>query len=331
MRVLAKRRSRLILAALLFIVGCVVANVALAQDGGWTATRRGEEGKDLNAVFFADSKRGWVAGDNGFVSRTEDGGATWAQQPIGTNEAINDIYFRNKDDGYILAGNRIFNTRNGGERWSEIRSFSADEYGGATPELYSIRFSGKKRAWIVGSASRRDVVVDSLLIYTDDGGASWLRQRVPTKEELIHVDFVSDQRGWAVGASGTILHTEDGGKTWILQSPNTKVTLYHVDFRNDRVGWAVGERGTILRTTDGGESWFAVEAPVRNTLLSVQFVDEEQGWIVGRGGTILRSGDGGKTWVQQESQTKQNLYALFLEKKNGWAVGGNGMVLQYPR
>jgi photosystem II stability/assembly factor-like uncharacterized protein len=331
MRVLAERKSRLILAALLFIVSFGVANVAPAQEGGWTATRRGEQDKDLNAVFFADSKRGWVAGDNGFVSHTEDGGATWAQQPLGTNEAVNDIYFRNKDDGYILAGNRIFNTRNGGERWSELRSFSADEYGGATPELYSIRFSGKKRAWIVGSVSRRDVVVDSLMVYTDDGGASWLRQRVPTKEELIHVDFVSDQRGWAVGASGTILHTEDSGKTWTLQSPNTKVTLYHVDFRNERVGWAVGERGTILRTTDGGESWFAVEAPVRSTLLSVQFVDEEQGWIVGRGGTILRSGDGGQTWIQQESQTKQNLYALFVEKKNGWAVGGGGMVLQYPR
>jgi photosystem II stability/assembly factor-like uncharacterized protein len=307
-----------------------MASVALAQ-GGWTATRRGEEGKDLNALFFADSKRGWIAGDNGFVSRTEDGGATWAQQPIETNEAINDIYFRTKDEGYILAGNRIFKTRNGGAQWSEVRRFSADEYGGATPELYSLRFSGKKRAWIVGSISRRDAVVDSLLVYTDDSGASWLRQRVPTKEELIHVDFVSDQKGWAVGASGTILHTQDGGKTWTLQASGTKGTLYHVDFRNERVGWAVGERGTILRTSDGGESWFAVEAPVRSTLLSVQFVDDEQGWIVGRGGTILRSEDGGKTWVQQESQTKQNLYALFVEKKNGWAVGGSGMVLQYPR
>lgn len=331
MRLVYERRSRLILAALLFIATfCAASSAAVAQNG-WTATRRGEEGKDLNAVFFADQKRGWVAGDNGFVSRTEDGGRTWAQQPIATNEAINDIYFRSKDDGYILAGNRIFNTRNGGAEWQEIRHFSADEFGGAQPELYSLRFSGKKRAWIVGSASRRDVVVDSLLIYTDDGGTSWVRQRVPTKEELIHVDFVSDQRGWVVGSSGTILHTEDGGQNWTLQRSNTNATLYHIDFRNERTGWAVGERGTILRTTDGGESWFPVDMTVRSTLLSVQFVDDEQGWIVGRGGVILRSEDGGKTWVRQESQTKQNLYALFVDKKNGWAVGGNGMVLQYER
>ncbi|HEX8142730.1 MAG TPA: YCF48-related protein [Pyrinomonadaceae bacterium] len=328
MRQKGERRRRLIVAALLLMAASVVAGAA---QEGWQATRRGEAGKDLNAVFFADQKRGWVAGDNGFVSRTEDGGVNWSQQPIETNEAINDIYFRGKDEGYVLVGSRIFGTRNGGERWQELRRFSAADFGGGEPELYSLRFSGKKKGWIVGSVSRRDVVVDSLLIYTDDGGASWIRQRVPSKVELIHVDFTNDQRGWAVGSSGTILHTENGGQTWTQQRSGTNATLYHVDFRNERVGWAVGERGTILRTTDGGESWFPVSVPVRSTLLSVQFVDDEQGWIVGRGGTILRSDDGGKTWVSQESRTKQNLYALFFDKKNGWAVGGDGTVLQYVR
>jgi photosystem II stability/assembly factor-like uncharacterized protein len=47
---------------------------------------------------------------------------------------------------------------------------------------------------------------------------------------------------------------------------------------------------------------------------------------------ILRSGDGGQAWVQQEgTRTKENLYALFIEKKNGWAVGSNGVVMQYER
>jgi photosystem II stability/assembly factor-like uncharacterized protein len=326
MRQKCGKRYRLLSAALLFLV--TLAPAAQAQDG-WTPARRGEEGKDLNTVFFADQKRGWIAGDNGFVSRTEDGGKSWSQQPLETNEAVNDIYFRGKDEGYLLAGSRIFITRDGGRKWQESRRFSAEEFGGAELELYSIRFSGKKKGWIVGSVSRRDVVVDSLLIYTDDGGVSWLRRRAPSREELIHVDFTSDQRGWAVGASGTILHTADGGESWTVQRSGTNATLYHVDFRNERVGWAVGERGTILRTTDGGESWFPVNAPVRSTLLSVQFVGEDQGWIVGRGGTILRSDDGGKTWLSQESRTKQNLYALFVDKKNGWAVGGDGTVLQY--
>jgi photosystem II stability/assembly factor-like uncharacterized protein len=298
---------------------------------GWTGVQRGQPGKDLNAVYFADTKRGWIAGDSGFVNYTSDGGRSWTPQTIETKDAINDVFFRNKDNGYVVAGNSIFSTDDGGRTWREIRRYFASDFGGALPELYSVRFSGKKKGWVVGSISRDDLVVDSLVLYTNDGGTSWQRQRLPTKEELIHVDFVSEKRGWIVGDGGTILHTEDGGDTWTPQNSHVKATLYHVDFRNDRIGWAVGKQGTILRTTDGGETWFTVEPLVRNTLLSVQFVDETDGWIVGRGGVILRSEDGGATWVRQESNTKQNLYALFLDKENGWAVGGDGIVLKYVR
>jgi hypothetical protein len=86
-----------------------------------------------------------------------------------------------------------------------------------------------------------------------------------------------------------------------------------------------------LRTDDGGQTWARVESPAHSTLLSVQFVSEDEGWIAGRGGVILRSGNGGRTWVEQESTTKQNLYALFINKKNGWAVGSDGLMLRYER
>lgn len=305
-------------------------SIVQAQQG-WVTARSSATGKDLNAVSFSDSKHGWVAGDGGFVSRTTDGGVTWTPETVATKDSINDIYFRNKDDGFLVAGSSIFQTNNGGQDWQEIRRYFASDFGGATPELYSIRFSGKKRGWVVGSISKNDVVVDSLIIYTNDGGKSWQRQKVPTKQELIHVAFADEKRGWIVGVGGTILHTDDGGETWAEQLSKTKATLYHVDFRNERMGWTVGERGTILRTTDGGLTWLPAEAQIRNTLLSVAFPDENVGWAVGRGGVILRSDDGGKSWVQQQSKTKQNLFALFIDKKRGWAVGGGGLILQYER
>jgi photosystem II stability/assembly factor-like uncharacterized protein len=65
--------------------------------------------------------------------------------------------------------------------------------------------------------------------------------------------------------------------------------------------------------------------------LSVQFINEDDGWIIGRGGVILRSSDKGATWVEQESGTKQNLYALYFDKKLGWAVGSKGLILRYQR
>jgi photosystem II stability/assembly factor-like uncharacterized protein len=316
---------------MLALAALFVTTICQAQSGGWTARKVGLGAKDLNAVYFVDAKRGWVGGDGGLLNYTDDGGATWVERPLGTDHAINDIYFVGKDTGFVLAGGSIFGTNDGGHSWRESHKFSPSEFAGATPELYSLRFNGKKRAWVVGSASRGDDIVGSILAITRDGGANWLILRTLTQQELIHIDFVDDKRGWIVGAGGAILHTDDSGESWTNQNSGTRVTLYHVDFRNERQGLAVGERGTILRTEDGGRTWNKIDSPARSTLLSVQFVGEDEVWIVGRGGVILRSGNGGQTWVEQESNTKQNLYALFINKKNGWAVGKAGLMLKYER
>ncbi|MFL6229458.1 MAG: YCF48-related protein [Pyrinomonadaceae bacterium] len=305
----------------------------LAQ-GGWVGARAGQAGRDLNTVYFANDKRGWIAGDAGVVFRTEDGGRTWARQPSGVEESVNDIYFRDKDEGYLLAGNQILTTDNGGALWHAAHTFASAEFDGASPDLYSVRFATKKRGWVVGSLSRGSDVVDSLVLYTDDGGMSWQRRIVPARVELLHLDFDGEKRGWIVGDRGIILHTEDAGATWTKQDSNTTATLYHVEFDDYENGWAVGERSTILRTNDGGKSWTQVRSAVTGTgatLSSVSFVNKDEGWIVGRRGLILRSSDGGRTWLRQESKTTEHLFALFFKGKTGWAVGGDGMVLQYER
>src|SRR5712691_6851567 len=97
--------------AMLFLVAFAFS--AKAQQG-WTATRVGPAGRDLNTVFFLDNKRGWVGGDGGFRARTDDGGTSWVPQKVDTADAINDIYFRDKEIGFVLAGNAIFSTRDDG-------------------------------------------------------------------------------------------------------------------------------------------------------------------------------------------------------------------------
>ena len=138
---------------------------------GWTSKRIGSGGKDLNAVYFTDAKHGWVGGDSGFLCHTEDGGATWAERSIGTGRSINDVYFVSKDAGFVLAGGSIFSTDDAGQTWREARKFSPSEFADSEPELYSLRFNGKKRGWVVGSVSRGDTIVGSILAITRDGGA----------------------------------------------------------------------------------------------------------------------------------------------------------------
>jgi len=321
-----RKSTPLLAAILLFFIA-----VPIRSQQGWIATQVAPPGQDLNTVYFLDNKRGWIGGDNGFLSRTEDGGHTWVKQLVQTTAGINDIYFRDKDAGFLIAGNAIFATHDNGVRWSEVRRFPPREFDGAEVELYSVRFSSKKKGWVVGSVSKREHVIDSILLYTDDAGATWKRQRTPSRLELIHIEFASDKRGWISGAEGTILATVDGGQTWVKQGSGTTATIFHVDFRSDKRGLAVGEHGTILRTSDGGVTWTPVILKTRSTILNVQFITDDNGWAVGRGGTILRTDDAGLNWIEQESGTKQNLYGLYFVKKIGWAVGGNGMLLRYEQ
>jgi photosystem II stability/assembly factor-like uncharacterized protein len=303
--------------------------IAIAQSG-WNVSRLTSSGRDLNTVYFSDSKRGWIGGDEGFLTHTEDGGASWVEQRIDTkHHAINDIYFANKEVGFALAGDMIFRSGDGGRSWQESYKISPTAVRGATAELYSLRFNGKKKGWVVGSLARGDTVIGSVLAITRDSGTTWQMLEAGTQQELIHIDFVDDERGWIVGAGGAILHTEDAGETWKRQESGVSETLYHVDFRNSKQGIAVGERGTILSTEDAGQTWTKVFSPARATLLSVQFVSEDNVWIVGRSGVILRSADGGRAWLEQESGTRQNLYALFINKKEGWAVGSDGLLMRY--
>ena len=317
---------------------CLWAGVGAAQNV-WQSLSQGPEDADLSAVFFVESKHGWLGGDNGFISRTEDGGKTWAGQKSTTTDNINDIFFLNKTDGYFLAGSGIWATTDGGQTWANRYTGNPKDFGATSAELYSIRFANKKKGWAVGSlsvtekrkAETVEKVVDSLLLRTEDGGVTWKRWRVPVTDELIHLDLVGEKRAWIVGANGVIIYTDNGGESWRLQRANTKATFYHVDFRNDKNGFAVGQRGALFRTLDGGDTWIPVLLPVNNTLLSVAIINEDETWAVGRNGVILRTVDGGVTWAVQESKTKNHLYALYFDKKSGCAVGGGGVVLQYER
>lgn len=285
---------------------------------------------DLNTVFFVSSDKGWIGGDNGYLSFTTNGGTTWTKLQTTMTANINEIYFRNDENGYILAGKQVFATTNGSS-WSEQKVLSASNFIGMEPELYSIRFADKKRGWIVGSVSHDEAVIDSLVVQTEDGGAIWKRVTVPTKEELIHLDFVNENYGWIVGANGLILSTFDGGKSWQKQKSDTISTIYNIDFRNENEGVAVGENGLILQTIDGGRTWKKIVTNFKNTFLRVGFSDDKTIWIAGRRGIILRSGDKGITFLKQDTKVTNNLYGFYIDKKIGFAVGAKGTILKYKK
>jgi len=316
------------------IVFTVILTGIISAQSSWNSSKVGSQG-DLVAVYFTSDKDGWIAGDSGYLAFTNDGGVTWTRSPLDTTEDINEIYFRNDENGYLVAGRVMFITRDAGRTWRETKLYQAADIKKGTPEFLSIRFAGKKIGLAIGSiwqrVGREDVVVDSLVMRTEDGGETWLRMTVPSKVELYHLDFTDSSHAWIVGDKGLILASTDGGLTWRTQTSGITRALFNVDFRDDNDGYAVGGGGTILRTENGGATWEKVNNPYTETLKRVDFADDKNGWIVGYEGAILRSSDRGRTWIRQSSNTKDRIYGLFMSKKYGWAVGENGLVLKYEK
>lgn len=303
---------------------CSITVVAQAQ---WVVAFQDKSKRDLNSVFFMDGRYGWVIGDRGIVHSTQDNGFEWTSQNPRLNDNLNDIFFRTRDEGWLVSssmtGARILKTTDGGENWELMFQLGAPPNArrNDVPVLYSVAFPNKTRGWVVGDGGR--------ILQSEDGGISWRRQESGTQNELVHVKFVNDKRGWVVGAKGMILYTDDGGRTWEQQSSGTSNHLYHIETRGKDNAWIVGDKGTVLRTTNAGVSWERVAVDTTQTLLNIAFANDKQGWIIGWNGTILRSGDGGKNWIEQESGTRTNLYGIATSKKEVWVVGADGLVLKY--
>jgi photosystem II stability/assembly factor-like uncharacterized protein len=319
---------------ILIALSIFIFSNSLFGQGPWRSTRCEIDG-DLVAVFFTSDKNGWIGGDGGYLASTNDAGKTWTKYSLKSADDINEIYFRNEDNGYIVAGRKMFITSNAGRVWQETNLVKPGEIKNGTPEFLSIRFADKKRGLAIGSIwkkqGKNDVVVDSLVMRSEDGGSTWQRIAVPARGELYHLDYNGTSHAWIVGDHGVVLASTDSGKTWKLQTSGVRLPLYNVDFRDDYEGYAVGKSGVILRTENGGDRWERVLTPFTESLMRVDFADDKNGWIVGYKGTVLRSNNKGRNWVKQDSGASEHLYGLFMNKKIGWAVGENGLLLQQTR
>jgi len=153
---------------------------------------------------------------------------------------------------------------------------------------------------------------------------------VPSKSELYHLAFSGNSHGWIVGDNGLLMATTTGTDVGV-QTTATKLPLYNVDFRDDKEGYAVVRRVPILKTRTVVSPGKKVDTNFKDTLMRVDFADEQERLDRGIRGAILRSADRGSYWIRQEKQHPRRLYGLHMTKKYGWAVGANGVVLEYRK
>lgn len=294
----------------------------------------------LHAVFFLDRKTGWAVGSKGSLLTTVDGGMTWKIQPRPTEDSLQDVYFSNEENGWLVCEANIYelktseaprtyllHTEDGGATWEKVDINGDDKrWGNVDTRLTRVIFSRGGHGWVFGEAGTAYT--------TSDAGKTWKRVQLPTRYLLLGGAFVDNDRGWLVGAGATILQTSDGGDTWHLSRLGDMrgVRFTSASFVDNRLGWAVGTGGRILRTVNGGRTWQEQTSGVTIDLLDVKFLNDLEGWAVGAGGTVIRTFDGGLHWSAEPSSTRHPLERIFLtDRDHGWAVGFGGTIIAYGR
>ena len=162
--------------------------------------------------------------------------------------------------------------------------------------------------------------------------ATWTVGADLSRYDLLAVDFVDAQNGWAVGdispEGGPLLRTTDGGNSWKAIAKITEV-FAAIQFLTPTRGFMAGYAGRIERSDDGGATWHTQRFEKSGDVLnSICFLDSDRGWAAGGRGLLLRTTDGGKTWETRPTNRVEDFWTIrFPTPERGFIVGEDGLIL----
>ena len=175
------------------------------------------------AIHLLDDRTGWLAGMHGTLMYTVDGGITWESAapplPAADRPALRDVFFIDDHHGWVVGEEgTILATRDGGSTWvrqdtglADARSAPKLEHipragkvdvidaGDRTPglTLSAVRFVDRRRGWAAGYYAG---LGRSLILRTQDGGATWAVDADIAGEELRVLFVEGGATLWAAGA-----------------------------------------------------------------------------------------------------------------------------------
>jgi len=279
-----------------------------SMDGGetWDSIPNGAS-RYLTAIEFINADTGFVAGRdsetgtpqlNHLLQRTRDGGLNWEFKnlPGGQQNTVFDLDFVKGPPGEPMRGfcvgglANVWVSNDYGDTWDRASGNCGEG------NFNSCSFADSLTGWFVGTPSN---VKPYTIMFTDDGGKSFVEQTDPNELKLNGVCFGSDLKGIAIGNAGIIMYTSDGGTTWETctdEDVTGQTMLWSSVFLTETgKAWAVGKSGKIVYSDDWGHTWESQTSGVTELLSEVYFINDSVGWVVGgqTGNVVLHTKNGG--------------------------------------
>lgn len=282
---------------------------------------------NLTGIHCTDTDTCMVAGTNGNVRKTVNGGTVWTVITSGTFTNMASIKFFNTSKIWIGLVNGTFrHSTNGGTGWSTV-------VGNTTHQINDIWYLNDTFYLAVGG-NPANTATGGFVLLKSVNGTSWQSTNLSGEPAMYGIHVFNDSTYVVVGGAMTIKKTSDSAVTWTDRIVgNTSVVLYDVHFGNDTVGYAVGgnpaspKSGIVLKTIDAGNTWDTVATPDSSVWYGTHFVNHDTGFVVGAGGKIMNTIDGGINWTIQTSPVSTQLNKIILLNDSVGYIAGNGGVI----
>ena len=244
----------------------------------------------LTAVSFVDKHKGWVAGHDGLLAFTGDGGLSWQIQLDGN--LINQLRLERLQQLETDLLQRVDAEPDNDLLADQLDSLSwqvedaqiAQEEGPSVP-LLDLWFRNDQEGYVLGAYG--------LLLRTTDGGVSWQYwgDRLDNPDNFHLNAMAADHRGflYIAGEAGSLFRSLDNGLSWeALYSPYDGSFFAITEFKQQL--YLMGLRGHLFRSADG-EQWQDINSGTEATL-SGSAVSSDELLLLGSGGVVLSSQDG---------------------------------------
>ncbi len=191
----------------------------------------------INDITCVNENLVFAAGNEGYLIKTMDGGATWLPKTTGTTLNLVKIRFTNADSGCALLQNKtLIKTTDGGTTWSVPFGTNILDFSMVSATIFYV------------------TTIDGVLLKSTDSGLTF--STVYTTSFHEYIQFIDENVGF--GGLNTLSRTTDGGLTWTSigncnGTPSSPAnTQFH--FLNENVGFKK-DGNDIYKTTNGGTTY----------------------------------------------------------------------------
>ena len=271
----------------------------------------------VDGGYILDDQHVWCFTGSGspVIYYTANGGGMWnSNNQIGSPDVVK---FFNSQYGISLDGRMVYQTKNGGQQWTQVSNNAIHN------SVNDFSFGASPNVLIAATFNAVPTI-------SADSGRTWTQKPMSglINQRNFSVAAVSDTEFWVGNDLSSMTHSTDEGTTWTEASGPPRRIMNDVYFLNRNDGFAVASEGTLLRTHNGGANWENISFGETRQFISIHGLSLNDMWL-GAAQRIYHSANGGDTWEQKAAILGANFSdILAINATTVLASSTNGLILR---